>query len=77
MILWLIESSKEQHLFEIETFSCPFDQFNAPLLNKRIHFLKKNLADQKPPNINIKTFYTVQKWFFTMFINKKCIKVVH
>ncbi len=48
----------------IETFSCPFDQFNAPLLNKMIHFLKKNLADQKRQNINIKTCYTVQKGFF-------------
>ncbi len=43
------EISKEQHLFEIEilcnilnVFTVTFDQFNTSLLNKTIHFLKKN-----------------------------------
>ncbi len=41
IIIWWIESSKEQHLFEIEifcnvinVFTITFDQFNASLLNK-------------------------------------------
>ncbi len=40
---WLIESAKDQHLFEIETICCiinvftaTYDQFNASLLNKII-----------------------------------------
>ncbi len=44
-ILWWIESSKEQHLFGLEifcniinVFTATFDQFNASLLNKSIHF---------------------------------------
>ncbi len=42
-IFWWIESSKEQHLFEIEIFcginvcTVTFDQFNASLLNKSIN----------------------------------------
>ncbi len=47
----LIESSKEQHLFEIEHFNVEhynvftenFDQFNASLINKSIHFCPKKL----------------------------------
>ncbi len=42
-----IESSKEQHLFEIEIFcniinviTVTFDQFNASLMDKSINFLK-------------------------------------
>ncbi len=45
-IIWWIESSKEQHLFEIEifcniisVFTVTFDQFNASLLNKSIKIL--------------------------------------
>ncbi len=44
-----MQSSKEQHLFEIEifcniinVFTATFDQFNASLLNKSNNFLKKN-----------------------------------
>ncbi len=41
-ILWWIERSKEQHVFEVEIFynitllyiNVTFDQFNASLLNK-------------------------------------------
>ncbi len=43
-ILWWIESSEEQHLFEIEifcniiiVFTVTFDQFNASLPNKSIY----------------------------------------
>ncbi len=43
MIFWWIESSKEQHLFEIEifcniVFSVTFKQSNASLLNKSTNF---------------------------------------
>ncbi len=57
-----IESSKEQHLFEIETFwniinvfTVTFDQFNVSLMNKSISFLKKkkNLTDPKFKNIAV------------------------
>ncbi len=44
-ILWWIESSNEQHLFEreiicnmINVFTVTFEQFNASLLNKNTHF---------------------------------------
>ncbi len=46
-ILWWIESSIEQHLFEIEifpniinVFTVTFDQFNASLLNKSITYIQ-------------------------------------
>ncbi len=51
-ILWWIERSKEQHLFEIEIFCIhinvfivSLDRFNASLLNKLIIFFgkKKNI----------------------------------
>ncbi len=41
-ILWRLESSKEQHLLEIEIFltsAVTFDQFNASMLNKSITVL--------------------------------------
>ncbi len=44
-LFWRIESSKEQHLLEMEIFcniinifTVTFDQFNAALLNKSINF---------------------------------------
>ncbi len=43
-ILWWVESSNEQDLFEIEiicnnnVFSVTFDSFNASFLNKSINF---------------------------------------
>ncbi len=46
-ILRLIESSKEQHLFQIEifcdiinVFTVTFDQFNASLMNNSINFVQ-------------------------------------
>ncbi len=54
------ESSKEQHLFEIEIFckiinvvTVIFDQFNSSLLNKSIHLFKKNLTDPKRLNSSV------------------------
>ncbi len=53
----ILESSEEQHLYEIEifcniiftvtlfVFTVTFDQFNASLLNKNIDFFKKHLTD--------------------------------
>ncbi len=47
-ILWWIESSKEQHVFEIKSFvtfinvfSATLDQFHVSLLNKSINFFQK------------------------------------
>ncbi len=47
-ILWWIENSKEQHLFETEilcniinVFTVTFDQFNAALLNKSVYLFQK------------------------------------
>ncbi len=49
-----IESSKEQHLFEVEifcniihVFTVTFDQFNASLLNRNMNVFQKNLTDCK------------------------------
>ncbi len=54
-ILWWIESSKEQHLFEIEilcdiinVFTVTFDQCNASLLHK-----SQNLTDPKHLNASV------------------------
>ncbi len=54
LILWWTESSKEQHLFEVEifcniihVFTVTFDQFNASLLNRNMNVFQKNLTDCK------------------------------
>jgi len=64
MILWEIETSEEQHLFENEIFSnitnvfiVTYDQFNASLLN-----LKKKI--QKNLNANFLTYITsTNDWY--------------
>ncbi len=43
-----MESSREQHLFEMITF----EQLNASLLNKNNNFDQKNLTDLKLLNIS-------------------------
>ncbi len=49
MILWSIESSKEQHLFETEIYCNIINVFNVTFdafyMNKRFNFFKKNLTD--------------------------------
>jgi len=66
-ILWWIESSKEQHLFEIESFcniinafTVSFDQFNASLLNKSIHFFQKTK--------NKKTFLLTPNFWTVVYV---------
>ncbi len=44
-----MESSREQHLFEMITF----EQLNASLLNKNNNFDQKNLTDLKLLNISV------------------------
>ncbi len=60
--LWWIESSKEQHLFEIKIFcniinifTGTFDQFNASLLNKTINFIQDQ---QWHPDLRFHCFNT-------------------
>ncbi len=55
--LWWIESSEEQHLYNINVFIITFDQFKASLLNKSINFYNFS----SPPNKR-KKIYTDSKW---------------
>ncbi len=63
-IVWWIESSEVQHLIEIFGNSVKiFDQFNASLLDKSIHFfLCFNLPNPKLLNGSVQThFYVTEK----------------
>ncbi len=60
MNFWWIHFLNAQHLFEIEivydiinVFTVTFDKCIASLLNKSMHFFKKNLTDPKLLNSSI------------------------
>ncbi len=57
-ILWWLEGSKEQHLFELEIicniiniFTLTFDKPNASLLNKSINFFQKKKQKRTDPKL--------------------------
>ncbi len=82
-ILWWIESSKEQHLFEkeifcniiINGFTVTFDQFNASLLNKLINFQRAKKILLTPKLLNSIVFKEIAYFCHRIIIFKRTLQV--